>query len=58
MPYCEYQCQECGDHFEVMLSYEEVEEDPAQHCPQCGGEAVDRLAAVTTAHGQEASWAV
>jgi len=36
MPYFEYECQNCGDTFEVMETYTEHEVDAEERCPICG----------------------
>jgi len=39
MPTYEYECNQCGKHFEL---FQNMSDDPIQHCPECGG-AVRRL---------------
>ena len=34
MPTYEYECDKCGKHFE---KFQNMSEDPVQHCPECGG---------------------
>ena len=53
MPYFEYECQNCGDTFEVMETYTEHEVDAEERCPICGSleiEHIDELAHVEFAH--------
>lgn len=48
MPYCVYECPECGDLFEVMLTYEELAEEHAHTaCPMCGSRTDERPAGVS-----------
>ena len=39
MPTYEYQCDQCGKHFEL---FQNMTDAPLQNCPECGG-AVRRL---------------
>ena len=39
MPLYEYQCEQCGSHFEEL---QKVTEKPVKKCPKCGGK-VKRL---------------
>jgi putative FmdB family regulatory protein len=39
MPVYEYQCNACGDQFELRRKFSD---DPVKECPKCGGE-VTRL---------------
>ena len=57
MPRYEYQCQACGEVFEVRASIKEKEAGLVLVCPKCGGqEARQRLTAVPMLHGaKEAS---
>lgn len=34
MPTYEYECMECGGHFEV---FQDMTDDPVATCPSCGG---------------------
>jgi putative FmdB family regulatory protein len=34
MPLYEYECRDCGDRFEKMLSFSQA--DQSQECPSCG----------------------
>jgi putative FmdB family regulatory protein len=34
MPTYEYRCQDCGEHLEVVQSFQD---DPLTECPKCGG---------------------
>ncbi|MBY0525353.1 MAG: hypothetical protein K2R98_18240 [Gemmataceae bacterium] len=43
MPYCEYRCDECGERFDVMMSYDEDEPQPDERCPRCDSQEVDRV---------------
>ena len=43
MPLYEFECRQCGEIFERMLSLKELEEGPLT-CPSCGsGETSQRL---------------
>jgi putative FmdB family regulatory protein len=33
MPLYEYQCSDCGDNFEKMLRFSEIDQNPS--CPSC-----------------------
>jgi putative FmdB family regulatory protein len=45
MPYYEFECTDCGEKFDVMLSYEEHDDkEPEEHCPSCDSPRVGRLA--------------
>ncbi len=37
MPTYEYECTECGYHFEKFQS---MKEDPISFCPKCGGKVI------------------
>ena len=39
MPTYEYECDQCGEHFEKFQS---MKDEPVKTCPQCGG-SVRRL---------------
>jgi putative FmdB family regulatory protein len=43
MPYFEYECQNCGDTFEVMETYTEHEVDAEEHCPICGSLEIEHI---------------
>jgi putative FmdB family regulatory protein len=41
MPAYSYRCSTCQHHFEIYLTYQEYGQAQV-HCPNCGGEQVDR----------------
>ena len=41
MPLYEYECQKCGNRFELIQGYDAAE---TQKCPKCGGKAARVLA--------------
>ena len=45
MPIYEYACQQCQDHFELLIR---GSEQPT--CPQCGGQHVEKQLSVPSAH--------
>lgn len=44
MPIYEYACRQCNQEFEILVRGQEL-----PHCPDCGGEKLDRLLSVTAA---------
>ena len=40
MPIYEYQCQNCGHHFEKL---ESISAEPTKHCPKCNKDQARRL---------------
>lgn len=46
MPIYEYQCQNCGQRFELYRSFKESH-DPVK-CPNCSSEAVERVISLYT----------
>ena len=52
MPYCEFECTDCGEKFDVMMSYGEDDRKPDEHCPRCDSFQVERL----VASGPQHSW--
>ncbi len=40
MPLYEYQCPNCGDHFEELVSASRLDAPP---CPKCGGKKSQRV---------------
>lgn len=45
MPIYEYNCEECGEQFELLLR----RADEEVRCPKCDGTSVERLLSVFTA---------
>ena len=41
MPIYEYECLNCGDHFELLRSMSDNDRDIK--CPECGAEKVSRV---------------
>jgi putative FmdB family regulatory protein len=42
MPIFEYDCLECGEHFEFL----QQRSDESPTCPQCGGERIEKAFSV------------
>lgn len=46
MPLFEYRCDACARDFEVLMRAQDI-----AHCPQCGGERVQKLLSQTASGG-------
>ena len=44
MPVYEYQCNACGDQFELRRKFSD---DPVNECPKCGGEVTKLISSST-----------
>ena len=53
MPTYEYQCNACGEVFEVI---QKITEDPIQTCEKCGSEQVKRLISASAFHLKGSGW--
>jgi putative FmdB family regulatory protein len=42
MPVYEYECNACGDRFELRRNFSD---DPVKECPKCGGEVTRLISA-------------
>lgn len=54
MPVFEFRCRACGQRFEDLLSWREVEEGKVR-CPRCGSERVERLLSSFAVAGRQQS---
>lgn len=55
MPIYEYQCQECGHHFDAM---QKISDDPLKECPSCKANALKKLISAPAFHLKGSGWYV
>lgn len=53
MPLYEYQCQDCGQPFEKMMRFSEMNQSPV--CPTCGGENTKKQISLFASAGSTSS---
>ena len=53
MPTYEYECSDCGEHFEEI---QKISEEPIKKCPKCQKDNVHRIISATAFHLKGSGW--